>query len=38
MIRITTSNKVWSDLTELEAQALISCLCVNNIHFIAVYQ
>jgi hypothetical protein len=38
MIRITTSNKVWSDLTELEADALISCLRVNRIQFIAVYQ
>lgn len=38
MIRITTSNKVWSDLTELEASTLISCLVVNNINFIAVYQ
>lgn len=38
MIRISTSTKVWSDLTELEADALISCLRTLDIQFIAVYQ
>lgn len=38
MIRITTSNKIWYDLTEAEASTLISCLMVNGINYIATYQ
>lgn len=38
MIKVSTGNKVWSDLTEQEAASLISCLKANRINFIAVYQ
>lgn len=38
MIRIFTRNKIWHDLTEAEADALISCLRASDIPFTATYQ